>query len=245
MMKDITPPMDENTRRYYLDVMGIQCWESLDAQQQSETDNTGALAGKSDNAESNKEVASHSWQQLEESIQQCTQCGLHETRSKALSGRGSQSAKLMFIMLSPSAGDDENGVVCGGAAGELFTKMLAAIDIDIDEIYITSLLKCAPPANHTVSPKEIHSCNDHLIKQVQLVRPELMVVLGETAVRCMLQKDLSIDDFRALNNQGQYQVGSVPLFVSYSPQELLQQAENKRKAWSDLQQLQRMLNQQE
>ena len=103
-------------------------------------------------------------------------------------------------------------------------------------------MKCSVQINHTVSPKEIQSCNEHLKQQIQLIQPKLLVVLGETAVRCLLQKDLSIDDCRARNEGMQHRIESVPLFVSYSPEELLQRPENKRKAWSDLQQLQKILD---
>jgi DNA polymerase len=111
-------------------------------------------------------------------------------------------------------------------------------------------LKCAVPASHTISPKQIRSCNEYLKQQVQLIRPGIIVVLGETAVRCLLQENLAIDDFRAMNpdkdrKELHYQFESVPLFVTYSPQDLLKQVENKRKAWSDLQQLQAMVTTQD
>ena len=241
MTKGITPSLDENTRRYYLDVMGIQCWESIDSQLKSE--NHGGVSTVDD---SDRDVAVISYSQIEETIQRCTRCRLYKTRKQALAGRGNQSAELMFVLLTPNSSDDKSGVICGGDAGVLFGKMLAAIDIKIDDVYLSSLLKCSVPLNHTVSPKEIQSCNDYLKQQIQLIRPKLLVVLGETAVRCLLQKDLSIDDYRAMNNDMPYmhysQVESVPLFVSYSPEELLQQPENKRKAWSDLQQLQKIID---
>jgi len=256
MTKDTATPLDENTRRYYLDVMGIQCWQSLDSQQVSdagadpivEHGNRGeGNSIESNSIDSNRDVAAVSWTQLEESIHQCDKCVLHKTRKQALVGRGNQSAELMFVVLSPSARDDGNGIICSDAVNDLFSKMLAAIDINIDDVYISSLLKCAVPANHTISPKEIRSCDDHLKQQIQLIRPRLLVVLGETAVRCLLQKNLSIDDFRAMNpglgNLGQqYLFESIPVFISYSPEELLQQVEDKRKAWSDLQQLQKIIN---
>jgi DNA polymerase len=252
MTKDITPPLDENTRRYYLDVMGIQCWESLESQQANDDYRIDPTVD-SDQGEGDRDVAAISWPQLQESIQQCSRCQLHGSRKQALIGRGNRSAELMFVLLSPDSRDDAEAVICSGAADDLFTKMLAAININIDDVYISSLLKCAVPENHTVSPKEISSCNTFLKQQIQRIRPKLLVVLGETAVRCLLQKDLSIDDFRAMNpgvSDGksdliqQHAIESVPLFVSYSPQELLQQAENKRKAWADLQQLQTMVNDQ-
>ena len=241
MTKHIAPPLDENTRRYYLDVMGVQCWQSLEPVAQQNDDRH-----VEPEAESEGDVSVTGWLQLEQDIQACQQCVLHKTRKQALSGRGNQSADLMFVLLAPDASDDSNGQVCSDAAGDLFTRMLAAIDIDIDDVYISSLLKCALPASHTVTPTEIHCCTEYLKRQVQLIRPELIVVLGETAIRCLLQKDLALDDYRAMNpgrdsKDQPYQFESVPLFVTYSPHDLLQQVENKRKAWSDLQQLQAMM----
>ncbi len=224
-------PLDENSRRYYLDVMGVQCWELREA---VEIDTV--------------------FRQLEIDVQQCVKCPLHSKRKQALAGRGNQSADLMFVLLSPDNNDDDAGELCSAEAGELFAKMLTAIDVSIDEVYITSLLKCRVPLNHTVSPGEILRCSGYLKQQISHVQPKLLVVLGETAAHCLLQKDLPLDELRSLINapdktQGvsdaagtDHQFESVPLFVSYSPQELVKQADNKRKAWLDLQQIQKIVN---
>lgn len=234
-----TSSLDENTRRYYLDAMGIQCWQLLDTVSQNCTAN-------------DRDVVAVNAAQLQQDIQQCKQCQLHQTRKQAISGRGNLSAKLMIVLLSPTANDDAENIICSGKSGQLFRKMLAAISIDIDDVYISSLLKCHVPQKHTVSVKEIQSCQNHLNQQIQLIQPEFLLVLGETAVRCLLQKDLSLDDCRAMNTDATaqktqhekllYQPGAIPLFISYSPEELLQQPENKRKAWADLQQLQKIMS---
>ncbi len=233
--------MDENTRRYYLDAMGIQCWESLDARQNSAPQPVEDQHDIATSENSGREVAVASYADLEVTIQNCTKCALHDTQKQAIAGRGDQSADLMFVVLSPNDNDEKNGLICSGETGDLFSKMLTAIDINIDEVYITSLLKCKVPANHTISPKEIQSCNENLKQQIQFIQPKLVVVLGETAVRCLLQKERSIDNSRAMNAIMSQQLASVPLFFSYSPEELLQQPANKRKAWADLQQLQKII----
>ena len=238
---------DENRRRYYLDVMGIQCWQLRDAEDRS-AEERQAVEEHSFTA-NNRDVVSadivtdeNNWPQLETIIQQCDKCQLCVSRKQAITGRGNQSADLMFILLAPDSSDDEAGSLCSGEANDLFSKMLAAINVPIEDVYITSLLKCKVPARHTVSPQEIKHCHAYLKQQIQLIQPELLIVLGETTIRCLLQKNLSLDDFRAMNVKPQFQLDSVPVFVSYSPQELLQQAENKRKAWSDLQLLQKMIS---
>ena len=254
MTADGTSSLDENTRRYYLDAMGIQCWQLLDAVSQDIEQKTDACteSGADYDAESDRDVAAVNEAQLQQDIKQCKQCTLHQMRQQAISGRGNLDAKLMIVLLSPTANDDAENVICSGESGQLLSKMLAAINIDIDDVYISSLLKCSVPQNHMVSVKEIQSCQNHLDQQIQLIQPELLLVMGETATQCLLQKDLSLDDYRALNTDATaqktqpeillYQPGAIPLLISYSPQELLQQPENKRKAWADLQQLQKRMS---
>jgi DNA polymerase len=247
--------LDEDTRRYYLDVMGIQCWQLRNADDRPLEDRLaeGKLAEERPGAEqgspakNNRDVTSadvitadNNWLLLETTVQRCEKCQLCVTRKQAIVGRGNQSAELMFVLLAPSSGDDETGRICSGEDNDLFSKMLAAINVDIADVYITSLLKCSVPARHTVSAKEVNQCLAYLKQQIQLVQPKLLIVLGETTIRCLLQKNMSLDHFRAMNTKSPFQIDSVPVFVSYSPQELLRQAEHKRKAWTDLQQLEKM-----
>ena len=248
--------------------MGIQCWQSLQPAQEitqdAFTDEVPVDDGVS--VEAAAEVAidsgqqrvpeqsidhtaaqSRDWPSLEASIRHCSSCQLHATRKQALVGRGNPSAELMFILLAPESVDEEAGLVCSGEADVLFSKMLAAIDININDVYITSLIKCRPPQNHTISPREIMCCIEHLKQQVDLVKPAHIIVLGETAIQCLLQKPQPIEDIRADLNSASADtsslnpLGSVPLFVSYSPHELLQKAALKRSAWADLQQLQKLI----
>lgn len=268
------PSLDENTRRYYLDAMGIQCWQALDFKRPDDAqhvDKDAAAEHAVGEAVISERVVAESaetyinkqsrdaelitWPQIDSNIQHCEQCQLHKTRKQAIIGRGNQSAELMFILLSPSTDDDKAGVLCSGESEALLTKMLGAINIPINDVYLSSLLKCSVPLNHTVSGKEIQLCNSYLKQQIQLVKPKLLVVLGETTIQCLLQKSLSLDDYRAMNdaltietmnnkaadNESRQQFDSIPLFVSYSPQELILHPENKRKAWSDLQLLQSVI----
>ncbi len=250
MSKKTAFSLDENTRRYYLDVMGIQCWqlrnaEDMLAEDRLAEERPGAEQGSL--AANNRDVISadiisndNNWSQLETTIQTCDKCPLCATRKQAIVGSGNQSAELMFILLAPSSSDDETGRVCSGEDNELFSKMLAAINVDINNVYITSLLKCSVPARHTVSAKEVKQCFAHLKQQIQFIQPKLLIVLGETTIRCLLQKNMPLDDFRAMNTNQPFQIDSIPVFSSYSPQELLQQPEFKRNAWVDLQQLEKM-----
>jgi len=231
--------IDENTRRYYLDVMGIQCWQQLGDDQSAPPAEQSLENNQLVNASTDAAV---NWSQLETSIGQCELCSLHQTRNEltsniSVAGTGNKNSSLMFVVLSPGA----QGVLLSDRANALFEKMLAAINISIDEVYLSSLLKCSVPENHTISAQEIASCRQFLKQQIQLVQPKQLVVLGDTAVRCLLQKNLSIDDLRDSCNQSQISIEDVSLSVSYSPEELLLQPENKRKAWNDLQRLQKIM----
>lgn len=256
MSKNTAFSFDENTRRYYLDVMGIQCWQLLDLEDLPEEDRkaedrpveTRQSVIEESSTANNRDVIStdiiphdNNWLQLDSRIQQCDKCQLSVTRKQSITGRGKQSAELMFVLLAPNSSDDEAGYICSGDANDLFSKMLAAINIAIDDVYITSLLKCKVSARHTVAAKEIKHCAAYLKQQIQLIQPKHLIVLGETTIRCLLQKSMSLDDFRELNTKSQYQIDSVPIFVSYSPHELLQRPEYKRKAWADLQLLQKII----
>ena len=253
--------MDESTRRYYLDAMGIQCWqlieqsieqsiEEVQPEVQPETQHsTQAVAETSVDYSTGTDAVPTSetgWSKIDSDINQCTLCQLHKSRKQPLTGRGNQSADIMFVMLSASPDDDETGILCSGESEMLFSKMLSAINISFEDVYITSLLKCSVPLNHTVSPKEIQSCNKYLKQQIQLIKPKLLVILGETAIQCLMQKNLSLDEYRdmyngVVKNEATQQLDSVPLFVSYSPQDLILNPDNKRKAWSDLQRLQELV----
>lgn len=197
--------MDENTRRYYLDVMGVQCWQLNTAEDGQ--------------AEARQGVA------IEHPVH----------------GSSTTTTDLMFVFFAPDSNDNNTDKVCSGEANTLFAKMLAAINVAIDDVSITSLLKHHVPASHRVTEDEIQHCLTYLQQQIQLIQPGHIIVLGEAAVHCLLQKSLPLDELRKMNAVSQFKIESLPVFVSYSPHELLQQPSNKRKAWADLQQLQKIL----
>lgn len=267
MSEDSATQLDELTRRYYLEVMGIQCWELLDKVAEAGDASSGEvetnLRGDTDTHFQSSEIQRLEMQRLDMEVEQCEKCRFHSSRTQAsstqaMSGRGKLSADVMFILLAPTAVDDESGMLCSGEANTLFAKMLAAINISIDDVYISSLFKYSVPAQHTISTSEVQHGIVHLKQLVQLIQPKLIIVLGDTAARCLLQKDLTIDALRSLVNEGvsidnesstvsnearsAYQFESLPLFISYAPQELIRQPENKRKAWTDLQTIQKIIH---
>lgn len=261
MNEGVSTLMDENTRRYYLDTMGIQCWQKLDTEgsvQQPESRQSEAQQPEPKQPEPkqpepkqpieeavnaavelpvDRDVDRLDWPSFEAAVKQCQQCALRTADHLPVTGIGNRSSDLMFVLLAPAA----DRAFLTTQANALFVKMLAAIDIAIDDVYITSLLKCPVPVNHTISPAQVISCRQHLNQQIRMVSPRRLVVLGETAARCLLQKNQSLDELRDLYNQSQQPLEDALLFLSYSPEELLLQVEDKRKAWADLQQLQALI----
>jgi uracil-DNA glycosylase family 4 len=233
MNAGVSTLMDENTRRYYLDTMGIQCWQRVDAEESVHQPEPQQQVGEA----VIPAVERLDWPSFEAAVKQCEQCALRASDRQPVTGTGNRSADLMFVLLAPAADD----AFLTAEANALFVKMLAAINISIKEVYITSLLKCPVPVNHTISPKEVLSCRQHLQQQIRMVAPSQLVVLGETAARCLLQKNQSLDELRDIYNQSQQPLEDALLFLSYSPEELLLHAEDKRKAWADLQLLQALI----
>ena len=230
--------MDEQLRRYYLDQLGIQCWQSATEQVAGPVDevvDTGSLST----------AAASPAPSLEQAVLGCTACSLHRHREQALPGRGDADAEVLVLLPHPSVEDDRAGSLCGGEQGALLEKMLAAIGLSFGQVYITSLLKCAVPARHTIMPVEIDQCRAHLDAQISTIRPGHILVLGELTARCLFQQDRTLDDFRRDINGGRDVVMGVykdiRLLASYSPQELLERPACKRKAWQDLQLLQARL----
>jgi uracil-DNA glycosylase len=258
MTADVPIDDHERQRRYYLEVMGIQCWQSLEKDMLPVAEPVVAMSAATvlgTGSDQSAESSTTALQQLYRDVSQCQRCDLHAGRTQAITGRGLVTAGLMLVSLAPDSRDDAAGEICSGEAGELLAKMLSAIELSIDDVYITSLLKCSVPSQHTVTTSELHHCKKYLQQQIALIQPSLLLVMGEVAARCLLQMDAPLDDLRNEVNGGLtagtlvdagdsnavHQFESTPLFVSYSPQELVQQPASKRKAWHDLQQLQQLI----
>ena len=163
----------------------------------------------------------------------CTRCRLAEGRSKVVFGSGNPSAELMFIGEGPGAEEDRQGLPFVGAAGELLTRIIQAIEMSREEVYIANVVKCRPPGNRDPQPDEVAACRGYLEKQIALVRPRAIVALGRIAAQTLLGNDAPIGRLR-----GQwYQVLGYPTMVTYHPAALLRNPALKRPTWEDMQQV--------
>jgi len=234
--------MEEQLRRYYLDQLGIQCWQAVT---QAEHESLPAEADQPVRAPVLAPELTPA-ATLEQAVQQCTACPLHEQSGVALAGRGAADADVLVLLISPTTEDQQAGQICSGEQGVLLDKMLAAIGLTGDQVYITSLLKHNVPDQHTITPAEVVACRKYLDEQLASVRPRFILMLGGLVTRCFLQQDKALDVFREDINVHPHSASAryrdARLLVSYSPQELLLSPADKRKAWQDLQLLQAQIS---
>jgi uracil-DNA glycosylase family 4 len=163
----------------------------------------------------------------------CTRCRLAEGRNKVVFGSGNPSAELMFVGEGPGAEEDRQGLPFVGAAGELLSKIIQAIDRTREQVYIANVVKCRPPGNRDPQPDEVATCRGYLDQQIALVRPRVLVALGRVAAQTLLGNDAPIGRMR-----GQwFQVQGIPTMVTYHPAALLRNPALKRPTWEDMQQV--------
>ena len=172
-----------------------------------------------------------SWVELKQLVTGCTQCGLHKTRTQTVFGVGDPAADWMLIGEAPGAEEDRLGDPFVGQAGKLLDSMLAALDLNrTRKVYIANVLKCRPPGNRNPEPDEVAKCSPHLLKQIELVQPKLILAMGRFAAQTLLGTDASIASLRGKV----YRYAGVPLVVTYHPAYLLRNLPDKAKAWEDL-----------
>ena len=166
-------------------------------------------------------------------VKVCTKCVLHETRTHTVFGEGSLEAQLMFIGEGPGEDEDKSGRPFVGRSGQLLGKMITAMGLSREQVYIANIVKCRPPGNRTPQSNEVATCTPYLLKQMEVIRPKVIVTLGLPATQFMLQVDKPMRDLR-----GVWQVWrGIKLMPTYHPSYVLRSyTPNVRGAvWSDLQ----------
>ena len=171
------------------------------------------------------------WIELKQAVPACTACGLHKGRTQTVFGVGDEDADWLLVGEAPGAEEDRLGEPFVGQAGRLLDNMLAAIDLRRgDNVYIANVLKCRPPGNRNPEPEEVAQCTPHLLRQIELIRPKLIVAMGRFAAQTLLNTDATIASLRGRLHS----YAGVPLVVTYHPAYLLRNLPDKSKAWADL-----------
>jgi uracil-DNA glycosylase len=171
-------------------------------------------------------------------IGDCTRCKLHTLgRTQVVFGSGNPSADLMFVGEAPGADEDVQGVPFVGRAGQLLTKIIEAINLTRDDVYIANVIKCRPPQNRNPEPDEIATCEPFLFRQIDIIKPKVIVTLGKFAAHTLLQTEEPISRLRGrvLDYRG------TKLVPTFHPAYLLRNPSSKREVWEDMKLVKRLL----
>lgn len=173
-----------------------------------------------------------SWDELAAAVAACQRCGLCATRTQTVFGVGDSSSRLLVVGEAPGADEDRLGEPFVGRAGQLLDQMLKAMGWPREQVYIANLLKCRPPGNRDPQPDEVAACEPYLLRQLELVQPDLILALGRQAAQHLLQSKAPLAELRGRVQQ--YGPATTPLIVTYHPAYLLRSPREKARAWQDL-----------
>ncbi|MBD3167834.1 uracil-DNA glycosylase [bacterium] len=178
-------------------------------------------------------------EEFRRAICNCKKCPLGDTRNRFVYGVGDQNARLVLVGEAPGADEDKLGEPFVGRAGQLLDKILAAVNLSREkDVYICNILKCRPPRNRDPLPEEVEQCEPHLVKQLQLLQPQLILALGRVSAQTLLKTKDSLSKMRGKvwNYHG------IDLMVTFHPAALLRNPQWKRPTWEDIQQMKKLLD---
>ena len=185
-------------------------------------------AGKAESTD--REFASQTLLQLREKIGDCQRCRLCDGRSQIVFGTGNPDADLVFVGEAPGRDEDIKGEPFVGKAGQLLTRIISAMGMKRDEVYICNVVKCRPPDNRDPLPDEIAMCEPFLNEQLSIIKPRVICALGSFASQCLLKSEIRISRLR-----GHFRdYNGVPLMPTYHPSFLLRNPQAKREVWEDV-----------
>lgn len=177
-------------------------------------------------------------EEIAATVAACRRCPLYATATNPVPGTGNPDADFMIVGEAPGANEDAQGVPFVGQAGQLLTKIIEAIHLTRDDVFIANVLKHRPPGNRNPLPEEVTACSPYLVRQIELVRPKVILALGTFAAQTLLETKLTIGKLR-----GQiHRYYGVPLIVTYHPAALLRNPAWKRPTWEDVQLARRILD---
>ena len=175
---------------------------------------------------------------VREDLGDCTRCKLHRLgRRQIVYGVGNPRAELMFIGEAPGHDEDVQGIPFVGRAGQLLTKIIEAIDLHRDDVYIANVIKCRPPENRNPESDEVASCEPFLFRQVQVIKPRVIVALGTFAAQTLLRTNDPISRLRGKV----FHYGDARLIPTFHPAYLLRSPERKREVWEDMKKVRALL----
>lgn len=179
-----------------------------------------------------EDYSSLDWSALQSAVTACQQCELHRTRTQTVFGEGVKNAAWMMIGDAPKEEEDLQGAPFVAKSGILLNNMLAAVGLDRSTVYLTNVVKCRPPNNRDPKRDEMQACNAYLMRQIEVVKPSVIVVVGRIATQHLLQTS---EPLARLRGRVHHLAGlNIPVVVTYHPAYLLRQPRDKQKSWEDL-----------
>ena len=192
------------------------------------------LDGASRSAVSDKKTALAQW---EKKYRDCAMCALSSTRTNVVFGAGSPNARLMFVGEAPGFDEDRQGLPFVGAAGQLLTKIIEAMKLTREDVYIANCLKCRPPQNRNPLPTEIATCSPILAEQIRIIRPQILCALGKFAAQTLLQTEEPISRLRGRF----FDWNGIKLLPTFHPAYLLRNPSDKKFVWEDMKKIMKEL----
>ena len=177
--------------------------------------------------------------EIRSELGECTRCILHEGRTTLVFGAGNPDADLVFVGEAPGRDEDLQGVPFVGRAGQLLTKIIASIGLTRDEVYIANVVKCRPPGNRNPEPGEVQTCEPFLFRQIDVIRPKVVVALGAFAIHTLLGTNQAISRLRGRV----YEYRGAKLVPTFHPAFLLRSPDRKRDVWEDMKKVRSLLAQ--
>ncbi len=187
----------------------------------------------------NSDIMRHtSLKTIAAAVEACTRCPLYKTANNGVPGEGNAKARLVCVGEAPGATEDETGLPFVGAAGGLLTKILGAVNLTREEVFITNVVKHRPPGNRNPTPNEIEACSPYLVRQLELIKPKVIVAFGTFAAQTLLNSKTPIGKLRG----EVHRYHGIPLVVTYHPAALLRNPSWKRPTWEDVKLARRILD---
>jgi uracil-DNA glycosylase family 4 len=187
---------------------------------------------------STSQVAPGTLHVIREDIGDCTRCKLHaQGRTQIVFGVGNPNADLMFVGEAPGADEDIQGIPFVGRAGQLLTKIIEAIGLTRDQVYIANVIKCRPPGNRNPDPDEVETCEPFLFRQIDAIQPRVIVALGTFAAKALLKTQDPISRLRGRA----YDFRGAKLIPTFHPAFLLRSPDRKRDVWDDMKKVRALL----
>ena len=179
----------------------------------------------------------NNWEELEDACKNCTKCELCKNRNNVVIGTGNKNAKIMFIGEGPGADEDREGSPLVGKAGKLMDKAFEGIGITRDDVYIANVVKCRPPNNRNPENEEAKSCKEYLDSQINLVKPEIIVLHGSVALKNILG-----DDYGITASRGKwFEKNDIKILPTFHPAALLRDETKKIDFWKDLKEISKFM----